>query len=198
MTYSRSASKQMNVSAETEKMDRPTSMFSGYSPLPKIYDEMVSEPGGLRPHWKKFVASLENLGGDELALRWENARRIIREHGVTYNVYGDPRGLDRPWELDMVPLLIPPSEWARIEAGLIQRAKLFNLILADLYGPQLLVRGGFLPPSLVYANPNFLRPCHGLAIPREIYLHLHAADLTRSPDGQWWFLYDRTQAPSGS
>ncbi len=188
----------MNVSSETEKMDRPTGMFSGYSPLPKTYDEMVSGPAGLRPHWKKFVASLEHLGRDELALRWENARRIIREHGVTYNVYGDPRGMDRPWELDLVPLLIPPSEWERIEAGLSQRSKLFNLILADLYGPQRLLSGGLLPPALVHGNPNFLRPCHGMAIPREVWLHLHAADLTRSPDGQWWVISDRTQAPSGA
>ncbi|HWF20125.1 MAG TPA: circularly permuted type 2 ATP-grasp protein, partial [Verrucomicrobiae bacterium] len=120
------------------------------------------------------------------------------EHGVTYNVYGDPHGMDRPWELDMVPLLVPPSEWAKIEAGLVQRAKLFNLILTDLYGPKKLLKDGFLPPALVYANPHYLRPCHGLSVPRQIYLHLHATDLTRSPDGQWWVISDRTQAPSGA
>ena len=183
---------------ETEKIDRHANIFAGYPALPGIYDEMVSAPDELRPHWRKFISSLERLGREELTLRWENARRIIREHGVTYNIYGDPQGMDRPWELDMVPLLIPPSEWSQIEAGLIQRAKLFNLILADLYGPQHLLREGHLPPALVYANPNFLRPCHGLTIPRQIYLHLHAADLTRSPDGQWWVISDRTQAPSGA
>ena len=173
-------------------------MFAGYRALPGIYDEMTLGPGELRPHWKAFAASLEHLGRPELDLRWENARRIIREHGVTYNVYGDPQGMDRPWELDLVPLLIPPAEWAKVEAGLIQRSKLFNLILADLYGPQRIVREGFLPPALVYANPNFIRPCHGLNIPRQSYLHLHATDLTRSPDGQWWVISDRTQAPSGA
>ncbi len=173
-------------------------MFAGYPALPGVYDEMALGPGELRPHWKKFAASLDRLGRNELDLRWENARRIIREHGVTYNVYGDPQGMDRPWELDMVPMLIPPAEWSRIDAGLIQRSRLFNLILADLYGPQRLLREGFLPPALVYANPNFLRPCHGLKIPRQSYLHLHGTDLTRSPDGQWWVISDRTQAPSGA
>lgn len=154
--------------------------------------------GEFRPHWKQFISSLERLGRDELSLRWENARRIIREHGVTYNVYGDPQGMDRPWELDMVPLLIPSDDWHKIEAGLMQRSRLFNLILADLYGPQRLLLEGLLPPALVLANPNFLRPCRGLPVPNQIYLHLHAADLTRSADGQWWVISDRTQAPSGA
>src|SRR3954469_9689563 len=178
----------MNAASDTEKINRPTNMFAGYSCLPETYDEMAGVAGQLRPHWSRFVSSLERLGRDELTLRWENARRIIREHGVTYNVYGDPQGMDRPWELDMVPLLIPPAEWAQIEAGLVQRTRLFNLILADLYGPQRLLREGHLPPALVYANPNFLRPCQGLPVPRQIYLHLHGIDLARSPEGRRWVL----------
>ncbi len=173
-------------------------MFAGYPAWAGIYDEMMGAPGELRPHWSKFVGSLERLGREEIALRWENARRIIREHGVTYNVYGDPRGMDRPWELDMVPLLIPPAEWAQIESGLAQRTRLFNLILADLYGPQRLLRGGHLPPGLVFANPHFLRPCHDVAVPERTYLHFHAADLVRAPNGRRWVISDRTQAPSGA
>jgi uncharacterized circularly permuted ATP-grasp superfamily protein/uncharacterized alpha-E superfamily protein len=133
-----------------------------------------------------------------LAARWENARRNIRDNGVTYNVYGDPQGMDRPWELDMIPLLIPPHEWSQLEAGLTQRARLLNLVLADLYGPQELIHNGLLPPSLVFANPGFLRPCHGIHVPGDIHLHLLAVDLARTPDGQWWALADRTQSPSGA
>jgi uncharacterized circularly permuted ATP-grasp superfamily protein/uncharacterized alpha-E superfamily protein len=184
--------------SDTEMVEQPAKMLAAYAALPGVYDEMAPGPGQLRPHWKTFASSLDRLGRNELALRWENARRIIREHGVTYNIYGDPQGMDRPWELDMVPLLIPPSEWAMIEAGLVQRARLFNCILTDLYGPQKLLREGVLPPALIYANPHFLRPCHNLPVPRQIYLHLHATDLTRSPDGQWWVISDRTQAPSGA
>src|ERR1700674_5820477 len=76
-----------------------------------------------------------------------SATQRIRENGVTYNVYGDPLGMDRPWNLDAIPLMIPPSEWNQLEAGLIQRARLLNLILADLYGPQRLLRGGLIPPN---------------------------------------------------
>jgi uncharacterized circularly permuted ATP-grasp superfamily protein/uncharacterized alpha-E superfamily protein len=174
------------------------SLIGSYGPSNGVYDESASEAGSPRSHWRHFLSVFETLGREELAVRWENARRIIREHGVTYNVYGDPQGMDRPWELDMVPLIIPPHEWRVIEAGLIQRARLFNLILADFYGPQRLLRDGLLPPALVFANPGFLRACHGLRVPQEIYLHLHATDLARSPDGQWWVLADRTQAPSGN
>src|SRR5882724_10182404 len=188
----------MSASSDTENIERAANMFAGYPALPGIYDEMALGQNELRPHWKNFAASLDRLGRNEIAVRWENARRIIREHGVTYNVYGDPQGMDRPWELDIVPLLIPPEEWRRIEPGLTQRAKLFNLILADLYGPQRLLREGLLPPPLVFGNPAFLRPCHGIRPPQDIYLHLHAADLARAPDGQWWVLADSMQAPSGT
>src|ERR1700693_717867 len=106
--------------------------------------------------------------------------------------------MDRPWSLDAIPLVIPPSEWEPLEAGLIQRARLLNSILADLYGPQQLLRGGHIPPALVSATPAFWRPCHGVPVSGNTYLHLLAVDLARSPDGQWWVLSDRTQAPSGA
>ncbi len=186
------------MKAASENDAAATTNPFGYAPAPGIYDESTLASGIPRPHWRPFLSAFEKLGRDELAVRWENGRRIIREHGVTYNVYGDPQGMDRPWELDMVPLLISPEEWRIIETGLIQRSKLFNLILSDFYGPQRLLRDGLLPPALVFANPGFLRACHGLRVPRDIYLHLHATDLARSPDGQWWVLSDRTQAPSGS
>jgi uncharacterized circularly permuted ATP-grasp superfamily protein/uncharacterized alpha-E superfamily protein len=169
-----------------------------YSPAPGIYDEMMSAPGTFRPHWDAYANSISALGAEELARRWKTARQRIRENGVTYNVYGDPLGMDRPWNLDAIPLLISPTEWREIEAGLIQRARLLNWILADLYGSQKLLRGGHLPPAFVFANPGFLRPCHGLPVPDEAYLHLLAVDLARSADGQWWVLSDRTQAPSGA
>ena len=188
----------MSAPLDADPATATPGIFGDYHPSTGVYDESVLSSGNPRPHWRHFVSLFEKLGRDELAARWENGRRIIHEHGVTYNIYGDPQGMDRPWELDMVPLLIPAEEWSRIEAGLTQRAKLFNLILADLYGPQRLLRDGLIPPALVFANPGFLRACHGLRVPQKIYLHLHAVDLARSPDGQWWVLADRTQAPSGS
>src|SRR3984957_20594307 len=137
-------------------------LSSGYTQTPGVYDEMSAAAGVLRPHWDTYIHSLSALGDQELPRRWETARQRIRENGVTYNVYGDPLGMDRPWNLDAIPLLISATEWRRLEAGLIQRARLLIWIVAYLYGAQKLLRGGHLPPAAVLANPGFLRPCHGL------------------------------------
>jgi uncharacterized circularly permuted ATP-grasp superfamily protein len=93
-----------------------------YERLPGLHDELCDDEGALREPWRPLVRSLEQLGRAELERRWEGARRLIHENGVTYNVYGDPRGTDRPWELDPMPLLLPPDEWVTLEGGLAQRA----------------------------------------------------------------------------
>ncbi len=169
-----------------------------YTPPAAGWDEMAASAGEPRPHWDGFVRSLNDLGADELGRRWEQAQHLIRENGVTYNVYGDPQGIDRPWELDPLPLLIAPREWEVLEAGLAQRARLLELVLADLYGPQRLLRDGLLPPDLVFGHPGFLRPMHGARVPDGRWLTLYAVDLARAADGRWAALADRTQAPSGA
>jgi len=174
------------------------SLTAGYGQTPGIYDEMSAGSGVLRRHWDNYISSLSGLGNEEMARRWNTARHRIRENGVTYNVYGDPLGMDRPWSLDAIPFIISTAEWSRLEAGLIQRARLLNCILADLYGPQKLLRDGHILPALVFANPGFWRPLHGVPVPGNTHLHLLAVDLARSPDGSWWVLSDRTQAPSGA
>ena len=165
---------------------------------PSVYDELSADGLNPRPHWNGLIESLETLGPQELARRWAQAERRIRENGVTYNIYGDPLGAKRPWKLDPVPLLITAEEWRFIEAGIIQRARLLNLLLEDLYGPQGLLREGRVPAALLFANPEFLRPLAGAHVPKQSFLHLLAVDLARSSDGQWWVLSDRTQAPSGA
>ena len=173
-------------------------LLRNYPPTDGIFDEMLAADNSPRAHWKSLVTSFERLGAAELASRRDTATRVLHENGVTYNVYGDTHGLGRPWSLDLVPLVIPTAEWQVIEAGLAQRARLLNLILADFYGPQKLLRDGTLPPALVFANPAFLRPCHGIVPPGNQFLYLHAVDLGRATDGRWWVLSDRTQAPSGA
>jgi uncharacterized circularly permuted ATP-grasp superfamily protein/uncharacterized alpha-E superfamily protein len=163
-----------------------------------VYDELSADGVTPRPHWTHLMESLRAIGHDELGRRWNRAERRIRENGITYNIYSDPLGADRPWKIDIVPLLIPADEWRFIERGIIQRAQLLNLILEDLYGSQALMAAGHLPAPLLFANPAFLRPLVGIRVPAHSYLHLLAVDLARSPDGQWWVLADRTQAPSGS
>jgi len=162
------------------------------------YDELSADGVTPRPHWAHLVESLRVIGPEELERRWARAERRIRENGITYNIYGDPLGASRPWKIDVVPLLIPAEEWRYIEAGIMQRARLLNMLLEDLYGAQKLVAHGHFPAALLYANPAFLRPLVGVRVPAHSYLHMLAVDLARSPDGQWWVLADRTQAPSGS
>jgi uncharacterized circularly permuted ATP-grasp superfamily protein/uncharacterized alpha-E superfamily protein len=122
----------------------------------------------------------------------------VRENGVTYNVYADPQGADRPWELDLLPMILPQEEWSGIEAAIVQRATLLNRILVDVYGEQRLLKEGLLPPALVYGHAGFLRPCRGAKPAGGVMLHFYAADIVRSPDGRWWVIDDRTQAPSGA
>ncbi len=162
------------------------------------YEESSVDGITPRPHWAALMASLQSIGPNELAFRWAQAEQRIRENGITYNMYGDPLGAHRPWKIDLVPLLIPDEEWRFIEAGIIQRAELLNLVLEDLYHSQTLLKDGFLPAALLFANPAFLRPLVGVKVPRNSYLHMLAFDLARSPDGKWWVLANRTQAPSGS
>lgn len=162
------------------------------------YSEVFDSTGATRSHWQKLLTSLDSAGPQGLTDTTEDARRILRDHGVTYNAADQLDEIERPWELDIVPFLIDGEEWKQIEAGAIQRAQLLNTVLNDIYiGPQLLIRDGFIPPGLVYPNPNFLRPCRGVRIPGDVYLHLLAIDIARNPDGSWVVLSDRTQAPSG-
>ncbi len=163
-----------------------------------VYDEMSADGVSPRPHWAHLMESLRAIGPDELGRRWNRAERRIRENGITYNMYSDPQGAARPWKTDIIPLLIPAAEWRFIEDGLIQRAQLLNLLLEDLYGSQYLLASGHIPAPLLFANPAFLRPLVGMRVPAHSYLHLLGVDLARSPDGHWWVLADRTQAPSGS
>jgi uncharacterized circularly permuted ATP-grasp superfamily protein/uncharacterized alpha-E superfamily protein len=161
------------------------------------YDELLDGRGHVRPHWRPLIDALTGDGA-ELARRGvEQARRLIVENGVTYNVYADPQGRDRAWVLDPLPVLLTAAEWEDIEAGVAQRARLFDALLADLYGPQKLLMDGTIPPQLPFGHPNFLWPCHGLQPAGGNWLRVYAVDISRSADGQWWALADRTQAPSG-
>jgi uncharacterized circularly permuted ATP-grasp superfamily protein/uncharacterized alpha-E superfamily protein len=159
---------------------------------------MTEPDGSLRPHWAPFVSMMDDLGPAEVVSRWEQARRLIRENGITHNIYGAPDGMSRPWTLDLIPLLITAAEWNAVGNALSQRARLLNLLLTDLYGPAESVTRGLLPPELLYANPWFLRPLHGITPPLGQWLHFYAADFVRCADGAFRVLADRTQNPSGA
>ncbi len=188
----------MSMTSLPEIAAPPATVLNGYAGFASAYDELVPPGGVLRPHWRTFADGLDELGLDEFTNRWREAQALIRENGVTYNVYGDPRGMDRPWQLDPIPLVVAPHEADHLRVGLVQRARLLEAILADIYGPQKLLAGGLLPPELIFANPCFLRPCHGIRLPANRYLHLVGFDLGRDPAGNVHVVGDRTQGPSGA
>jgi len=163
-----------------------------------LYDEVLDPTGQPREHYRGLLDEMDELGTEELKRRWQTGKRFIHEQGVTYHVYGDPLGMERPWELDPVPMMISATEWAKLEVALQQRARLINAVIADCYGDQTLIKGGWLPPALVLAQPDFLRPCHGIKPAGDVYLNCYAVDLARSPDGKWWAISDRTQIPTGA
>jgi uncharacterized circularly permuted ATP-grasp superfamily protein/uncharacterized alpha-E superfamily protein len=172
-------------------------MVSQYVPDPAFWDEALLASGFPRRHWRQLSVALGRMGSRQLTRHWRTGQQIIQANGVTYNVYGDPQGKERPWLMDPIPLLISDHEWAHIEQSIIQRATLLNQILGDVYSERKLIETGKLPGATVFANPNFLRPCFGVKPPEGVYIHSYAADLARSPDGSWWVIADRTQAPSG-
>lgn len=161
------------------------------------YDEVFAGEKKALPYWERFMEMLEVMGGENLEARRKEAQRLLRENGVTYNVYGDAQNLTRPWRLDPVPLLIGSEDWSLIEAGLQQRAELFNLILKDIYGKQMLIKKGWLPNELIFGHDGFLHPCYGALPNLKRPLALYSANLARGPNGHMWVLNDRIQAPSG-
>ena len=169
----------------------------GYAPIDGHWDEAFRPSGIPRRHWRTLAVAVGRMGFDQLTRRWQTGQQLIQANGVTYNVYGDPQGKERPWLLDPVPMVIAEDEWASIEKAVVQRATLLNAMLVDLYGNQRLLHSRNFPSALLFANPHFLRPCAGIAPAGGAWIHSYAADLARSPNGQWWVIADRTQAPSG-
>ena len=173
-------------------------LIAGYRPLPGVFDEMMDGDGRVRAHWQPFLAMLAALGSDEINRRFAAADRYLRDSGVFYRVYDDAAGLERPWPLSHIPLIIEPDEWRQLEAGLIQRADLLEAVLSDSYGPGTLTRDGRLPAALIAGNPEFLRPLVGVEPRGGAHLRFYAVDIGRGADGRWWVLNDRAQAPSGA
>ncbi len=172
--------------------------LKSYRVRAKRYDELREDSGAVRAHWRPLVDRLIGDGPEMAAHGVALARTLIAENGVTYNVYADPKGADRPWVLDALPLMLTADEWQGIERGVRQRAQLLDALLADLYGPQRMLSEGIIPPELVFGHPNYLWPCRGLQPVGGYWLPVYAVDLARAPDGRWWVLGDRTQAPSGA
>jgi uncharacterized circularly permuted ATP-grasp superfamily protein/uncharacterized alpha-E superfamily protein len=176
----------------------PEHLLDAYPEASGRYDEMFGADGAPRAQWRALYEYLSRATPAMMRERLQAVARQVRENGVTYNVYADPQGADRPWDLDLLPLILSHEEWVQIEAAVAQRATLLNRVLSDIYGGENLLAEGLLPPALVHGHAGFLRPCHGINLPDGVHLHVYAADLARSADGRWWVMADRTQAPSGA
>ena len=172
--------------------------LSAYRPLPGVADELVAADGRVRPLWEPLIAHLQSLSDEDLTRATGRADQYLRDSGVFYRQYGGGQSVERPWPLSHVPVLIDEADWAQLTPALIQRADLLEAVMADLYGENRLVAEGHLPASLVAGNPEWLRPLVGVRPASGHYLHFVAFEIGRGPDGRWWVLADRTQAPSGA
>ncbi|TLF44379.1 circularly permuted type 2 ATP-grasp protein [Maribacter aurantiacus] len=160
-------------------------------------DELFTANNDVKTYWKKLFTGFDKLGENGLSGRQKDIDWLLLENGVTYNVYNDPQGMHRPWNLNVVPLVMHRNEWQNVEAGLKQRAELLNLVLKDAYGERRLIKDGIIPHEIIYGHRGFLRQCAGIEYTTEKLLSIYAADLARGTDGRLWVVNDRTEAPSG-
>lgn len=178
---------------QTQFIVPPELEYSGSA----MTDEVFCGQEHAAEHWQTLLGSLKTMGSLALAKRSVKAQRILRDDGATYNIYDDSQNPARTWDLDLVPSLIRSEEWSAIESGLLERAELLDALLKDIYGERELIRHGVIPPEAIFAHRGFLRSSHGIDMPGEQNLIIHATDMVRSQSGEMCVLTDRTQAPSG-
>ena len=195
------SSTEMSAQAQAQfpfaPLKMPGEFFSSYHPKVPTYDENFDADGNLRPHWLQLSDDLDSMGPAGVERRSKQVKRMVHQNGIAYSAYGDPADRGNHLQLDMLPQLIPEAEWFTIEAALKQRAELFNLMLADLYGPRTLLTSGVLPPDLLFNHPHYQLPYHQLPTSGGKHLHFYAAELIRSSSGEWWVAADRTDSPAG-
>ena len=172
-------------------------LFQNYFSDKKNYDEVLNANMIINSNWETLLGNINQIGLKELTNKQNEVNWLMAENGVTYNVYNDPKGLHRPWDLNVVPFLIHENEWKLIEKGIKQRSEILNLILKDIYGERQLIKKGIIPHEVVFAHRGFLRQCDQIQYKTSKHLLIHSADLSRGPDGRMWVVNDRTQAPSG-
>lgn len=173
-------------------------LFADYRQTPGVADELFDASGRMRPVWRRFVEQFARLTPAEIRTRFERGDQYLRDAGVYYRQYSNEPLTERDWPLSHIPVILHEDEWAQICEGLAQRADLLEQVMADLYGPGELVADNHLPAELVARSPHWLRPMVGVPPKGGHYLHFLAFEIGRSPDGSWFVLGDRTQAPSGA
>jgi len=172
------------------------SLLPSYPRTAGVHDELLDGDGVVRPHWSTLIRGIDAMGRDNRRTRAEQINRRVRDVGIAHDIFSDPYDANQRWCLNLLPFVISAREWRWLEAALTQRARLFNMILADIYGDQKLMRAGLIPPLLVHADPSFLPPCQGIT-PRNGHLQFFAADLARGADGQWRVIDNHAETIAG-
>ena len=165
--------------------------------LESSFDEMYDSSCNTREHWLDIIDGLEKAGIKQLEQKQTEIDWRLEDNGVTYNIYNDPEGNNRRWNLDPIPLVLASAEWSEISKGLKQRAKLLNLIFKDLYTDQRLIKEGIVPAEIIFAHKSFLPEVFNFENQNYYSLRFYAADISRGPDGKFLVINDRTQSPSG-
>ena len=165
--------------------------------LESSFDEMFDTQCNVRPHWNEIKNGLDNAGIKQLELKQTEIDWRLEDNGVTYNIYNDPEGNNRRWNLDPIPLVLTSTEWEEISKGLKQRAKLLNLIFKDLYTEQRLIKEGIVPAEIIFAHKSFIPEVFNFENKDYYSMRFYATDISRGPDGKFWVINDRTQSPSG-
>jgi uncharacterized circularly permuted ATP-grasp superfamily protein len=162
-----------------------------------FYDELFEAPGQPRPQALPLVDRINSLPVESLRHRASAAQATLFKIGVTFNVYSDNEGTERVFPFDIIPRIIPTTEWAFLERGLKQRIEALNCFLADVYSDQKILNDGVIPRELVYSASGFMEQCMGIKPPQGIWCHITGTDLVRDRCGQWYVLEDNLRCPSG-
>jgi uncharacterized circularly permuted ATP-grasp superfamily protein len=170
--------------------------FQSYDPG-EFYDELFVAKGQPRPYAAPLIDRINSLSPGDLEIRQEAAKTAMMKLGATFNVYSDSEGTERILPFDLIPRIVPASEWAWLEKGLKQRIHALNLFIGDIYGEQKIIKDGVISEELIYSSKGFLKPCMGLKPPKGIWCHITGTDLVRDRDGKWYVLEDNLRCPSG-
>ena len=170
--------------------------FDAYDPE-EFYDELFIAKGKARSHSVSLIEHMRDLGIDQLEQQRLTAEIALFKLGVTFNVYSDTRGVEKIFPFDIIPRIIPSTEWDSLEKGLKQRIRALNLFLNDIYGAQAIIKDGKIPAEVIHTASGFLKPCIGIKPPAQIWCHITGTDLVRDKDGRWYVLEDNLRSPSG-
>jgi uncharacterized circularly permuted ATP-grasp superfamily protein len=171
-------------------------LFQGYEPEP-FFDEMFGSTGVVRAHYETLLARYTGMSSEEFQKKRDLADNAFLTQGVTFTVYNDQEGTERIFPFDLIPRIIPRSEWEHVERGLGQRITALNLFLHDIYHDQKIVRDGVIPAEIIHSAAHFRPEFMGFDVPKDIYIHICGSDLIRDQNGNYLVLEDNARSPSG-